>query len=335
MAEYITLNHGSGGRQTQELITEVFASKFGMAKPLTDSAVLEFQGRKLAFTTDSYVIDPVFFPGGDIGKLAICGTVNDLAVSGAVPQYISVSFIIEDGFPVKDLVRIVDSMALEAGRAGVRIVTGDTKVVEKGKCDRIFINTAGTGFFNPGRENTSTGERITTGDRLIINGPVGNHAVAVLGARNSLNFSSPVVSDCSSLNHLIKELLDGCNGIHFMRDLTRGGLSAVLNELALMTGRGIVIDEETVPVDEPVRGLCEILGFDPLSLANEGKVLIAVGKEETEPAISILRRNDRGKSSVVIGEIVEGQGGRVVLNTTTGGSRILEMPSGTLLPRIC
>jgi hydrogenase expression/formation protein HypE len=335
MTEFITLNHGSGGSQTQELITDVFARKFRMQKPLTDSAVLERPGGHFAFTTDSYVIDPIIFPGGDIGKLAICGTINDLAVSGAVPEFISVSFIIEDGFPVKDLVRIVDSMAEEAEKAAVKIVTGDTKVVEKGKCDRLFINTAGTGIFKPGFENTSTGERIRTGDKLIINGPVGNHAVAVLGARNSLSFSSPVISDCTSLNHLISELLNGCSGVHFMRDLTRGGLSAVLNELALMTGKGIVIEEEAVPVDEPVRGLCEILGFDPLSLANEGKVLIAVQKEEEEKAIRILHSNELGKSSAIIGEVIDAHGGCVVLNTFTGGRRILEMPSGTLLPRIC
>jgi hydrogenase expression/formation protein HypE len=335
MAEVITLNHGSGGRQTQELIMEVFAAKFGMKKPLTDSAVLDISGRKMAFTTDSYVIDPVFFPGGDIGKLAICGTVNDLAVSGAIPQNISVSFIIEDGFPLEDLIVIADSIAAEAERAGVRIVTGDTKVVEKGKCDRIFINTSGTGVFKTGTENTGTGERIMTGDRLIINGPVGNHAIAVLGARKSLSFSSTVISDCASLNHLIRELLDGCPGVHFMRDLTRGGLAAVLNELAEMTGKGIIVEEEAVPVDEPVKGICEILGFDPLSLANEGKVLIAIQKEEQENALRILRRNDLGKSSAVIGEIVDGNKGSVVLNTLTGGRRILEMPSGTLLPRIC
>jgi hydrogenase expression/formation protein HypE len=335
MNEFITLNHGSGGKQTAELISKVFARKFGMPEPLTDSAVLSESGLTLAFTTDSYVIDPLFFPGGNIGKLAVCGTINDLAVSGAIPMYLSSSFIIEDGFPLDDLEVIVDSMAAEAQNAGVKIVTGDTKVVEKGKCDRLFITTAGTGFVKQGSENIAFAKRVKPGDKLLINGPLGNHAVAVLGARNNLNFSSSVVSDCASLNHMIRDLIEACPEIHFMRDLTRGGLASVLNELALMTGNGISVDEGSVPVDDPVKGLCEVLGFDPLSLANEGKVLIVAGEEECEKALKILRSDPLGKNSAVIGEVTGNHRGNVMLNTATGGKRILEMPSGTLLPRIC
>lgn len=335
MNKFISLNHGSGGKQSHELISRVFARKFGMPEPLTDSAVLNEQGLILAFTTDSYVVDPVFFPGGNIGKLAVCGTVNDLAVSGAVPMYISASFIIEEGFPLNDLEIIADSMAEEASKAGVKIVTGDTKVVDKGKCDRLFITTSGAGFIHSGSDHIAYGKRVKAGDRLVINGAVGNHAVAVLGVRNNLSFSSSVVSDCASLNHMIRDLIKECNNIHFMRDLTRGGLAAVLNELVRMTGKGIVIDEVSVPVDDPVKGLCEILGFDPFSLANEGKALIVLDKDESERALKILRSHPLGKDSAVIGEIVEEHPGTVVLNTLSGGKRILEMPSGTMLPRIC
>ncbi len=335
MNKFITLNQGSGGRQTHELISSVFAKKFGMTEPLTDSAILDLSGITLAFTTDSYVIDPLFFPGGNIGKLAVCGTVNDLAVSGAMPVYISASFIIEEGFNLNDLEEIADSMAEEALHAGVKIVTGDTKVVEKGKCDRLFITTAGTGIIRPGLDHIAKGNRVEAGDKLIINGAVGNHAVAVLGARNNLNFSSSVISDCASLNHLIRDLLSGCREIHFMRDITRGGLAAVLNELARMTGKGIKIEEDSVPFDDPVKGLCEVLGFDPFSLANEGKALIVAGKDECEKALKILHYDPLGKDSAVIGEIVDEHKGTVVLNTFSGGKRILEMPSGIMLPRIC
>jgi hydrogenase expression/formation protein HypE len=335
MSEFITLNHGSGGTQTQDLIKNVFAAKFGMEGPMTDSAVLNGDEFKLAFTTDSYVVDPLFFPGGDIGKLSICGTINDLAVSGAVPMYISASFIIEEGFPIDDLEIIAESMAKEALSAGVGIVTGDTKVVGKGKCDKLFITTAGIGKLRSDREHISTGQKVRPADKLLINGPLGNHAVAVLGVRNNLNFSSSVVSDCASLNHLIQNLLDECKQVHFMRDLTRGGLAAVLNELAQMTGSGIDLNEKSVPVDEPVKGLCEILGFDPLHLANEGKVVFVISDEEHEKALKILRAHPLGKNSAVIGEIVSERPGSVLLNTITGGRRILTTPSGALLPRIC
>jgi len=335
MSRIVTLNHGSGGKQAHEIIMNLFAKRFEMTEPLTDSALLKEDGYTLAFTTDSYVVDPLFFAGGNIGKLAVCGTVNDLSVSGAVPQYISASFIIEEGFPLDDLEIIVDSMAEEARRAGVRIVTGDTKVVGKGKCDRLFITTAGTGLLKQELEHISSGRKICRGDRIIVNGSLGNHAIAVLGARNNLSFSSPVVSDCASLNHMIQKVLDSCSEIHFMRDLTRGGLAAVLYELVQMSQSDAILDEESIPVDDPVKGLCEVLGFDPYYLANEGKILLVVGSDEYEKVMDILKSHPLGEKSAVIGEISETSKGSVILKTVSGGKRILDIPSGIQLPRIC
>jgi hydrogenase expression/formation protein HypE len=335
MNDFISLNQGSGGKQTHWLIENVFAKRFGMDDPLTDSAILRTSGFTLAFTTDSYVVDPLFFPGGNIGKLALCGTVNDLAVSGAVPVYIAAAFIIEEGFPMSDLVVIAESMAGEGLKAGVKIVTGDTKVVEKGKCDKLFINTSGIGILDPEHFHISTGKRIKPGDKLIISGPLGNHAIAVLGARNNLSFSTPVTSDCAPLNHLINRVLQKSNEVRFMRDITRGGLATVLNELATMIGFGIAVDESSVPVDDPVKGLCEMLGFDPLNLANEGKVLIVVGAGEAAKVLDILRSDHLGRQSEIFGEIIPDKRNIVVLTTTAGGSRILDMPSGQQLPRIC
>jgi hydrogenase expression/formation protein HypE len=335
MDEYISLNHGNGGKQSHKLIENVFAAKFGISEPLTDSAILKNAGFTLAFTSDSYVVDPLFFPCANIGKLSVCGTVNDLAVSGADPRYISASFIIEEGLPVDDLVVIARSMAEEAAIAGVKIVTGDTKVVEKGKCDKLFITTSGIGVIKPELEHIGTGKRIKPGDKLIINGSLGNHAIAVLGARNQLSFSTQVVSDCSSLNHLISNVLLNCKEINFMRDLTRGGLATVLNELTHITGSGIIIDEGSVPVDDPVQGLCEMLGFDPMYLANEGKVLIVAGAGEAKKVLDILRSDTLGIYSEIIGEILPEKKPVVILNTSVGGKRILDMLSGQQFPRIC
>jgi hydrogenase expression/formation protein HypE len=335
MDEYVSMNHGSGGSLTGKLIRDVFIKRFGTTEPLTDSAIIKESGLILAFTTDSYVVDPIFFPGGDIGKLSVCGTVNDLAVSGAIPQYISASFIIEEGFPVKDLIIITDSMSAEAEKAGVRIVAGDTKVVEKGKCDKIFITTSGIGILKPEFEHISTATKVKPGDKLLINGPIGNHSIAVLGARNEMGFSSPVDSDCASLNHLIRKVLDECKGVHFMRDLTRGGLATVLNELTHMISSGIVLNESSVPVEEPVKGLCEMLGFDPLYLANEGRVIIVAADKEHEKILGVMRSSSLGKNAELIGEVVETNRNLVVLNTLAGGRRILDIPSGMQLPRIC
>jgi hydrogenase expression/formation protein HypE len=335
MAEFVSINHGSGGKLSHALINRVFVDRFGMKLPLTDSAILAGRGSSIAFTTDSYVVDPLFFPGGNIGKLAVCGTINDLSVSGSFPEFISASFIIEEGFPMKDLALIAESMAEEAVKAGVKIVTGDTKVIEKGKCDKLFITTSGIGFLKSGLEYLSEANMVRPSDKLIINGPLGNHSIAVLGARNNLSFASPVISDCASLNHLIRVVMEDCMSVHFMRDLTRGGLAAVLNELAAMTGSGIAVSESTVPVDDPVRGLCEVFGFDPFYLANEGKVLIVVGEEEAEKALGILRADPLGQQAAIIGEIIPEKKSIVILNTSIGGKRILDMPSVMQLPRIC
>jgi hydrogenase expression/formation protein HypE len=335
MSDLITLNHGSGGKLTHALISKVFANRFGMEAPFTDSALLKDSGITLAFTTDSYVVDPLFFQGGNIGKLSVCGTVNDLSVSGAVPRFISASFIIEEGFLFNDLAVIAESMAEEAFKAGVKIVTGDTKVVEKGKCDKLFITTSGIGILKPEMEHISIGRLIKPSDKLIINGPIGNHAVAILAARKKLSFSTPVNSDCASLNQMIVSVLESGSEIRFMRDLTRGGLGTVLNELAEMTGSGININESSVPVDDPVKGLCEMLGFDPFYLANEGKVLIVVRDGDESKVLDILRSDPLGKQSEIIGEIVENKNNLVILNTFSGGRRILDMPSGEQLPRIC
>ncbi len=335
MSEKISLSHGGGGRQTHDLIQGVFTKRFGMKDPMTDSAILTVPSATIAFTTDSYVIDPIFFPGGNIGKLAICGTVNDLAVSGADPKYIAAAFIIEEGFGTSDLEKIASSMADEAEAAGVKIVTGDTKVVEKGQCDGLFITTTGVGILREEYAHISSAIRVRSGDRLIINGSSGNHAVTILAARRNLTFDVPLISDCAALNHMIRKVLDNNDGVHFMRDLTRGGLAAVLNELAAMTGRGITVEEDSVPVDEPVRGLCEILGFDPLAMANEGKVIVVAAPGEADKILNIMRSCPEGKDSSIIGIVTEERPGRVVLNASTGGTRFLDMPSGIQLPRIC
>lgn len=335
MNEIITLDHGAGGRQTQELITGLFARRFGMSKPLADSEILELGSGSIAFTTDSYVVNPVFFPGGNIGKLAVCGTVNDLAVSGAVPRYLSASFIIEEGFAISDLAEIVASMAEEAEKAGVKIVTGDTKVVEKGKCDKIYITTSGTGLIGPDRVHIGRATKVKNGDKLLVNGSLGNHAIAVLGSRKGLSFTTPVESDVAPLNHLIERILMVSQGVHFMRDLTRGGLAGVLNELVSMTGLGVLMDENRIPVDEPVKGVCEMLGFDPLFLANEGKFLLVAGEDDAVDILNILRSDPLGKDASVIGEITMPVNKKVIMKTVTGGKRIIDVPSGIQLPRIC
>jgi hydrogenase expression/formation protein HypE len=335
MTEFINISHGNGGRHTLELIDKLFVRKFRMTGPLTDSSILKAEGCQLAFTTDSYVVDPIFFPGGNIGKLAVCGTVNDLAVSGANPAWLSASFIIEVGFPFTDLEMIVSSMADEALSSGVRIVTGDTKVVEKGKCDRIFINTSGIGIIDPDFTGIGSATDVNEGDKLIINGNLADHAMAVLAARKELSFSSTVKSDCASLNHLIRKVLRKKGSVKFMRDVTRGGLATVLNELGRMISKGIRIEENQLPVQDEVRGLCEIFGFDPLYMANEGKVLFVVDKDDALEVLGILKSDPLGINSRIIGEITGSSDQKVVVNTVAGGKRFLDLLSGTQLPRIC
>jgi hydrogenase expression/formation protein HypE len=302
---------------------------------LTDSAIITCGNERLAFTTDSYVVDPIFFPGGNIGKLAVCGTVNDLSVSGAKPLYLSASYIIEEGFNLAQLEIIVESMAAEAEKAGVKIVTGDTKVVQNGSCDKLFINTSGIGVIDKKHEHISFGKNIKAGDKIIINGTIGDHAIAITSARESLRFETKVVSDCASLNTIIADILDECNGIRFMRDATRGGLGAVICELCAMVDIGIEINENDIPISEGVLSVSEIFGFDPLFLANEGKFITVIDPSEADKALAIMKKHPLGKNSAIIGEIICDHLGKVVLTTQIGGKRLITMPMGGQLPRIC
>jgi len=333
----VLLGHGSGGKLSHELISTLFIKYFDneILRAQTDSALVPVSGNYITYTTDSFVVDPVFFPGGDIGKLAVCGTVNDLAVSGANPRYLSAAFIIEEGFPFEDLERIVISMAAEARKANVQIVTGDTKVVNRGHCDKIFINTSGVGLLNDEYQHISSGRNIKSGDKIIINGYLGDHGMAVLGARNELNIQADITSDCASLNHLIAKVLEVCPNVRFMRDATRGGLATVLAELAKNQAYGIMLEEENIPVRESVRGFCELLGFDPLYVANEGKVVFIVPGEDAENILQVLRSDRLGTESEIIGEIVPENSGRCWLSTSVGGRRIIDMIAGEQLPRIC
>jgi hydrogenase expression/formation protein HypE len=302
---------------------------------LSDSAVLKIKSENIAFTTDSYVVSPVFFPGGDIGKLAVCGTVNDLSVSGAKPMYLSASFIIEEGFQINDLKRIAQSMAKEAKEAGVLIVTGDTKVVGSGMCDKIFINTTGVGELQEKDTEISSGKNIQSGDKILINGTIADHGMAIMCARENLSIEGNIVSDCASLNSMIKELLESGIRVKFMRDATRGGLATVLNEVSGKQNIGIEINESSILLKESVRGVCEILGYDPLYVANEGKAIIIVDSADEDSALKIMRKHHLGRSSTVIGEITNEHRGTVILNTSIGGRRILNILSGEQLPRIC
>jgi hydrogenase expression/formation protein HypE len=332
----ILLGHGSGGSLMHQLIGDMFLKHFSnrILDEQTDSAILEVGSSEIAFTTDSFVIDPLFFPGGNIGKLAVCGTINDLAVSGAQPLYISVSFIIEEGFPVSDLERIVISLAAEAKKAGVLIVTGDTKVVNKGKCDKIFINTAGIGRMKNKNIQISKAVNVQPGDVIIINGTIGDHGMAVMNSRESFNFKTAVESDCASLNHMIDDVLEHSQ-VKFMRDPTRGGVATVLNELVGKINLGIEISESNLPVKNGVKAMCELLGFDPLHIANEGKVIIVAAEQEGQKILDLLKRNEYGKESAVIGRVVADHPGKVVLKNETGGRRIIDSLAGDQLPRIC
>jgi len=337
MDKIILLGHGSGGKLSHNLIKQVFVKHFDndILKLQTDSALLKVEAGNIAFTTDSYVVDPIFFPGGNIGKLAVCGTVNDLAVSGAVPKYISAAFIIEEGFPLDDLENIVKTMAAEARKAGVMIVTGDTKVVNRGQCDKVFINTTGIGILDEKHWNISTGKNIVAGDKIIINGSIADHGMAIMASRNFGNFKTDISSDCACLNGMIRKVLDsGCN-VKFMRDATRGGLATVLCELTESTVYGIVINEKAVLVNENVRGLCELLGFDPFYVANEGKVIMIVDKNDADKVLAIMHSHELGKQSTIIGDFVEDHPGKAVLQTEIGGKRIIDMLAGEQLPRIC
>lgn len=333
----ILLSHGSGGKLSHELIQDIFVKHFSndYLDSQTDSSLIKTSAGEISFTTDSYVVDPIFFPGGNIGKLAVCGTVNDLAVSGAKPKYLSCGFIIEEGFEISKLEQIVQTMAEEAKKAGVMIVTGDTKVVNRGKCDKVFINTAGIGELDAAMRHISYGNTIKPGDKIIINGSLGDHGIAILAARESLSFESNIASDCAPLNDLIEGILDEPEKIRFMRDATRGGLATVLCELAEEKNIGIGVHEDKIPVIEVVAGACEVFGFDPLYLANEGKVVCVVDGDYANEILAKMKKHPLGKQASIIGEIVETNPKKVVLETAIGGRRILDMLAGEMLPRIC
>jgi len=334
--EKILLSYGSGGRYMHNLIRNTFVPIFNspILKKLDDSAILKkLAGKEVCFTTDSYTVEPIFFPGGDIGRLAICGTVNDIAVMGAKPLFLSCGLIVEEGLEVKTLEMIVQSMATTAKKAGVEIVTGDFKVVEKGKVDKIFINTSGIGIRT---KRIRVGENfIKSGDRIIINGNIGDHEIAVLSARKQFGISANIKSDCAPLNGLIEDIMKAADNIHFMRDPTRGGIATTLNEIVEGQRFGLLIEEERIPVSQKVRSICEILGFDPLYLANEGKVIVICGKDDAGKVLSVMKRHPLGKRATVIGEVIKEDAGKVVMKTVTGSYRIVDMLSGSQLPRIC
>jgi len=338
--EKILLAHGSGGRHAHELIKNIILDAFGntLLEKLDDAAVLFTEPGSprspLAFTTDGYVVKPRFFPGGDIGKLAVCGTINDLAVMGAEPRFFSCSFIIEEGFSIDEFKRILISMREILQSTGVQIVTGDTKVVEKGAADGIYIITSGIGTVK--MKPAPDISLVRPGDILIVNGDIGDHGVAVLASREGLKFRVPVESDCAPLTDLVRTASDATGGrIHFMRDPTRGGIATVLNEIATAAQVGIALEEENIPVSEGVEGLCELLGLDPLYVANEGKVVFVVPPEVAESLLRAIRNHPLGKNAARIGAVTDAHPGKVVLKTAIGGTRIVDMLTGEQLPRIC
>jgi hydrogenase expression/formation protein HypE len=339
-ASKVTMAHGGGGKAMRDLIEDVFVAAFDndTLSTMEDQARfrlsdLAMHGDRLAMTTDSYVIHPLRFPGGDIGKLAVCGTINDLAVGGAKPLYLSCAVIIEEGFDVDTLREIAGSMALAARSAGVSIVTGDTKVVDKGACDKLFINTTGIGVIRPGVELGAG--RVRPGDAFLVNGFLGDHGAAILNARGDMALSTPIESDCAALHGLIDSLLAAAPGTRFLRDATRGGIATVLNEVAEASQVGILVQEERTPLRDEVRGFCEILGLDPLYLANEGKIVCAVPPDQAEAALAAMHHHPLGRDSAIIGHATDGRPGRVVMQTVFGGRRIVDMLVGEQLPRIC
>jgi hydrogenase expression/formation protein HypE len=339
-AERVTLAHGGGGKAMHDLIEDVFVSAFDNPdqgamedQARLSSALLSETGAQLAFTTDSFVVDPVEFPGGDIGKIAVCGTVNDLAVGGAVPKWLSAAFIIEEGVEVALLRRIVASMRTAAEQAGVRIVTGDTKVVGKGSADKVFVTTSGVGVIPGGR--CLAARRIRPGDVAMVNGVLGDHGAAILAARGDMALSTDIVSDCQSLNGLMEAVIDAAPGVRAARDATRGGLASALNEMAEAANAGVEIAETALPLRDEVKGVCEILGLDPLYLANEGTLVLFVPPEESESALAAMRGHPAGRQAVVIGRAVPNHKGRVVMETALGGRRIVDILVGEQLPRIC
>ena len=333
--EEILLGHGSGGTLSAELIEAVFLPAFHnptLAR-LDDAAALELDGARLAFTTDAFVVSPLFFPGGDIGRLAVHGTVNDLAMGGAIPLHLSAAFILEEGLPLETLRRVVDSMAAAAREAGVQVVAGDTKVVGKGSADQLFVVTTGIGRVPAGVALSAAGVR--PGDAVLVSGTLGDHGMAILAARQGLGLEGEIRSDTAALHGLVAEMLAAGPGLHALRDATRGGLAAVLHEIAASSRVGIALDEPAIPVRDSVRGACELLGFEPLHVANEGKLVAFVPPAEAEAVLASMRAHPLGRDACRVGEAVEAYPGQVVLRTALGSERVLERAYGELLPRIC
>ncbi len=332
----VQMAHGGGGKLSQELIEGLFLPSFDnpTLAMLHDGALVSAGGARLAFTTDSYVVHPLFFPGGDIGSLAVHGTVNDLAMCGARPVALSCGLILEEGLPMETLVRVIASMREAAARVGVPIVTGDTKVVDRGKGDGVYINTAGIGLIRDGITIDPT--RARPGDAILLSGAIAEHGIAILSVREGLEFESPILSDSAPLHDLVAALLDRLGGdLHVLRDPTRGGVASATNEIAARAGVGMRLDETAIPVPEAVRGACEILGLDPLYVANEGKLLAVVAREAAEAALETMRAHERGAGAAIVGEVVAERPGLVTLRSSIGGSRIVDLLTGEQLPRIC
>jgi hydrogenase expression/formation protein HypE len=331
----IVLAHGSGGKLSHQLISKIIVPQFAneLLAPMHDGAIFPLGGERVAFSTDSFVVSPIFFPGGDIGKLAVHGTVNDLAMCGARPLYLSVGFILEEGTSMEDFWRVVQSMRAAADEAGVQLVTGDTKVVDRGKADKIFINTAGIGLVPKGV--TIHPARAQAGDKVILSGPVAVHGIAIMSVREGLEFETEIASDTAALNGLVQDLLAACGDVHVLRDPTRGGVTSALTEIAQSAGVGIILQESAIPISEEVKGACEILGLDPLYVANEGKLIAIVPPDDAEAALAAMRQHPLGKEAALIGEVVSDHAGFVVMKTRVGGTRVVDMLSGEQLPRIC
>jgi hydrogenase expression/formation protein HypE len=334
-ADRILLAHGSGGTMMKELIDEVFVEGFSedALKRLDDAASLPFPGSRIAMSTDTYVVHPLFFPGGDIGRLAVCGTVNDVATSGATPMYLSVGFILEEGFPIADLKEILVSMREAAREAGVHIVTGDTKVVEKGHGDGCFINTAGVGVLAEGVD--LSGSNCKPGDKVLLSGTLGDHGIAIVSIREGLEFSTSIETDAAPLNAMIANVLAAAPDARCFRDPTRGGLASTLNELADASGVSITVNEKSVPVKDQVRGASEMLGYDVFQVANEGKMVAVVPPEQAEAALAAMKASPYGEEAAIIGEVAESPAGKVYVFTSFGATRIMDMLVGEQLPRIC
>lgn len=331
----ITLAHGSGGKLSQQLLQRVILPPFrnDFLSTLHDGAILPLGGLRLAFSTDSFVVKPLFFPGGDIGKLAVHGTVNDLAMCGARPLHLSAAFILEEGLPMDEFRRVVESMRAAAAAAGVTLVTGDTKVVDRGKADGIFVNTSGIGVVPEGVNIAPA--RAQAGDRILVSGPIAQHGIAVMSVREGLEFESLIESDTAPLNGLVGTMLAACADIHVLRDPTRGGVTSALTEIAQSAGVGMLLDEARIPIDEAVRAACEILGLDPLYVANEGRLLAVVSAGDGTRVLAAMRAHPLGAGAMDIGEVTADPVGILIMKTRVGGIRIVDMLSGEQLPRIC